>query len=161
MNSGKAIRFLFWNLEEILCCVLLGLMSVFSFLNVLSRYVMHFPINFADELNIYFFVWLTLLGSALAFRNGSHMCISILYDRFPNFLRKIVYLFVHTVIIVFFAALCYYGVLEVQDEMVLNAVTEVMQIPLWYFTIGAPIGSAWIVLRVFQKSFSDLKQGKY
>ncbi|MDR3333152.1 MAG: TRAP transporter small permease [Synergistaceae bacterium] len=161
MNRENFFRFLLNGIEEIVCCILLLAMSVFAFLNVISRYVMHFPLNFADELNIYFFVWLTLAGSSLAFKRGAHMCISILYDRLPGTARLALYIVIHAVIIGFFAILCYFGILEVQDEMFLNAVTEAMQLPIWYFTIGVPVGSLIIIVRILQKCALDLREGKF
>lgn len=157
----SALKYTVINFGDVFGCALLAVMATFAFLNVVSRYVINMSLNFTDELNIYFFVWLTLAGAAMAFRNGSHMCITVLYNRLPKPLRLAAFIVIQVVVLAFFAVLGYYGVLEVIDEMELNAVTEAMQLPLWIFTIGIPIGSLWIILRVMFKAYSDLKTGAY
>ncbi len=162
MGKAKSLlTYVVFNIEDIFSCALLAVMSTFAFLNVLSRYVINLSLNFTDELNIYFFVWLTLAGTALAFRKGTHMCITVLYDRLPQKLRLVAFVLIQAVVLSFFAVLCYYGVLEVQDEMDLGAVTEALQLPLWMFTIGVPIGSFWIIIKVLHKGYHDLTSGEY
>ena len=46
---------------------------------------------FTEELTLYMFVWATMLGVSLAFKHGANMDVSLLYDRFPQTVRKDVY----------------------------------------------------------------------
>jgi TRAP-type C4-dicarboxylate transport system permease small subunit len=48
---------------------------------VLSRYVLHTPLVWVDELASLLFIWLIMLGSAVAFRRGSHMRMTALVDK--------------------------------------------------------------------------------
>lgn len=149
------------HVEEIVGAILIFLMSFFAFANVISRYVINLSLNFTEELNVYFFVWLTFLGSSLAARDGSHMSISMFYDLFPKAGRKVLYLFNQGVCILLFLTLCYCGVLEVMDEMALNATTETIVVPVWWFTGSIPIGSALLVFRTLLRTAEDLKAGTY
>ena len=40
---------------------------------VISRYVFHQPLVWSDELASILFLWLSMLGSVVAFRRGEHM----------------------------------------------------------------------------------------
>ncbi len=51
------------------------------FSGVLSRYVLHTPLVWVDELASLLFIWLIMLGSAVAFRRGSHMRMTALVDK--------------------------------------------------------------------------------
>ncbi|MBM2771310.1 TRAP transporter large permease subunit [Burkholderia anthina] len=51
------------------------------FSGVLSRYAMHTPLIWVDELASLLFIWLIMLGSAVAFRRGGHMRMTALVDR--------------------------------------------------------------------------------
>ena len=43
---------------------------VILFVGILARYVFHRPLVWSDELASILFLWLAVLGSALAFRRG-------------------------------------------------------------------------------------------
>ena len=43
------------------------------FAGVVSRYVLHAPLVWSDELASILFLWLAMLGSAVAFRRTEHM----------------------------------------------------------------------------------------
>ncbi len=51
------------------------------FSGVVSRYVLHTPLVWVDELASLLFIWLIMLGSAVAFRRGSHMRMTALVDK--------------------------------------------------------------------------------
>lgn len=51
------------------------------FSGVLSRYVLRAPLVWVDELASLLFIWLIMLGSAVAFRRGSHMRMTALVDK--------------------------------------------------------------------------------
>ncbi len=53
------------------------------FAGVTARYVFHRPIIWSDELASILFLWLAMLGAAVALQRGSHMRLSYLVDRLP------------------------------------------------------------------------------
>ncbi len=136
-------------------------MSTFAFCNVISRYVVDLALNFTEELNVYFFVWLAFLGSAWAARKGSHITVELLYNCFPKPVRKVLYIAIQIVTVVFFLALGYCGCVEIYDEIALNAMTETLTVPVWWFTGSIPLGSLLIILRTLQKARADLRSGAY
>src|SRR3972149_5586535 len=58
-------------------------MTAGAFVNVITRYVVQYSLAFTEEIVVSLFVWLTLLGSAVAFREGSHLAFTSLVDRAP------------------------------------------------------------------------------
>ena len=157
----QKLKWVLDHAEEFFGALLIFVMSFFAFANVISRYVVNLSLNFTEELNVYFFVWLTFLGSSIAAREGSHMSISMLYDLFPKAGRKALYIFNQSISMLLFLALGYCGVLEVLDEMALSATTETIVVPVWWFTGAIPVGSALLVFRIFLKTREDLKSGNY
>ena len=116
---------------------------------------------FTEELTVYLFVWGTLLGASLAFRQGANMMVAVLYNRFPKAGRKVLYLISAALSLFFFVILGYYGYIQVRDEMELGVMTESMHLPLWCFSASIPIGAALILIRIFFKTISDIKAKKY
>ena len=70
------------HIEEIIGGVCLGIMVTIAFINVLTRYLFKYSMAFTEELTLYLFVWATLMGASIAFREGSNIAVSFLYDRF-------------------------------------------------------------------------------
>ncbi|PZA11962.1 ABC transporter permease [Rhodopseudomonas palustris] len=60
-------------LVEIPAAVLVVVEIVVLFAGVVSRYVFHSPLIWSDELASILFLWLAMLGAAVAFRRGEHM----------------------------------------------------------------------------------------
>lgn len=72
---------------------------------VIARYVFHSPIAWTDELASLLFLWVGLLGSALAFHRGEHMRLSFVIDRLSPNVRPQVETFGLVVALVFLVAL--------------------------------------------------------
>ena len=67
------------HFEEALGALLMGIMATLSFMNVVTRYVFNYSTAWTEELVIYLLVWATLLGTALAYRQGSNLMVAFIY----------------------------------------------------------------------------------
>ena len=56
---------------------------VLLFLGVVSRYVLHRPVVWSDELASIIFLWLAMLGAAIAVQRGRHMRLDYVAGRLP------------------------------------------------------------------------------
>src|SRR6201994_4008593 len=61
------------RLVEIPAAILVVAEIVILFAGVISRYVMHQPLIWSDELASILFLWLAMLGAVVAFRRAEHM----------------------------------------------------------------------------------------
>src|ERR1700748_805330 len=61
------------RLVEIPAALLVCAEIVILFAGVISRYVMHAPLIWSDELASILFLWLAMLGAVVAFRRAEHM----------------------------------------------------------------------------------------
>ena len=154
-------KFILGNMDEIIGAYVLLVMSSFAFLNVVTRYLLHFSFSFTEEMTVYLFVWMTMLGSSVAFKEGGVMRVVFFYNKVPKKPRKALYLFIQTVCIVYFTILAYYGILEIIDEVVTKTTSEAIKIPIWWFTSSIPIGSLLIIWRIVQRTWIDLKNEAY
>lgn len=154
-------RYLDTRFEEILGSVLLAVMVTIAFVNVIVRYCTSFSFAWTEELTVNFFVWVVLLGTARSFRDGGHLRMTLLYETLPRGVRCFCYWLAIAVGIVFFGALCWTGTLEVLDEYELEAISESLGIPVWWYTIATPLFSLLIIWRMVQRAFADLRSGNY
>ncbi|MFP4431749.1 MAG: TRAP transporter small permease [Spirochaetaceae bacterium] len=52
--------------------------------NVYMRYVINRSVGWADELSRFLFIWMSLLGAAMAFEKGQHVGLDFVIDRIRN-----------------------------------------------------------------------------
>lgn len=147
----KGWKHFFNHFEEYLAGGLLLIMVTIAFINVVSRFTLKLSISYIEELEIYLYVWLVLLGSAIAFKNWKHLSVSILVEKFSRRARKVVEILVALFSIGFFVILFRYSITQIQDEILLQVTTTSMGVPMWWYTLGLPVGSVIIIIRIIQR----------
>lgn len=145
------------KIEEIIGSLCMGIMVTVAFINVLARYFFKFSFAFTEELMIYLFVWATLMGASICFKQGSHIVVSVIYNKFGLRSRKALNLLSSSVSILFFSLLFYFSTLEILDEILLEVKTEAISIPVWWFTIAMPISSMLIIFRIAVNQYRELR----
>lgn len=155
------LKKLFNHFEEALGAVVMAVMVTLTFVNVVTRYVIVYPLAFTEEITISMFVWVTLLGVSIAFRKNAHLAVTFFYDLGSPSLRKIFYFIATAMSIVFFALLTWLGSLQVLDEMALSVTTDSLAIPAWIYSAGVPVFSVLVIIRIIQATASTIREGNY
>lgn len=160
-DAGRGLhrlwRFLDAHFEDVLGSILLAVMAAIAFINVIVRYCTSYSFAWSEELTVNFFVWVVLLGTARAFRQGSHLGMNIVYDALPRPARRVCYLLSCVLCVVFFGALFWTGTLEVLDEYDLESISESLGVPVWWYTMATPLFSLLVIARMLQRSVADLR----
>ncbi|NYB74941.1 TRAP transporter small permease [Sedimentibacter hydroxybenzoicus DSM 7310] len=149
---------IFQKLEEFISVVVLSVMTILTFINVISRYFLKASISFTDELTTFLFVLLSLLGSAIAARYGSHLGLTILTDYLPEKFNKWVAMFSGICSVIFCGVIVYYGLLMVSFEFKSMQLTLGMQWPEWIFGSFVPIGGMFILYEFANSTIKILKK---
>lgn len=68
---------------ERLCAALMAAITLVVFLQVLTRYGFRHPFDWPEEVARYLFVWVAMLGAALALERGAHFSIDLATARLP------------------------------------------------------------------------------
>jgi len=130
--------------------LVLAVMTMVAFINVVTRYFIRFSLAFTEEIVVSLFVWLTLLGTAVAFRQGSHLGFSFLVDRCPKSVQRTAIWLAALLGIVLFAFLIYFGIGQIQSERQLGTTSESLAIPQWWYTAGIPVFGLLIIVRIVE-----------
>ena len=141
--------------EDYLGSFMLAAMAAIAFINVVVRYCTSFSFAWTEELTINFFVWITMLGTARAFREGGHLGMTALYNALPLRFRRACYWGSVLLAVCFFGALFWTALTEVLDEIDLEATSEALGIPVWWYTIATPAFSLLIIFRIAQRAIED------
>ncbi|HVO68277.1 MAG TPA: TRAP transporter small permease [Syntrophales bacterium] len=152
------LKFLYANFEELVSAFLLAVMAVFAFLNVLTRYLIHYSFAFTEEIEVALLVWITMLGAAAGFRRGIHLGFNFLSSKIPPIGQKL-FLLTGSVLAVFcFGILLRYSIVQIQDELTLQVTTEALGIPQWWYTIALTAGSLLVIFRVVEITVNNLRR---
>jgi C4-dicarboxylate transporter, DctQ subunit len=138
------------RLEEGACVLLLVVMTVVSFANVVTRYLIRYSLAFTEEVVLSLFVWLTLFGTAIAFREGTHFGFEYVVARAPRQLRRAAVWLSAALSLGLFGALVRFGVGQIATERVLGTTSEALAVPQWWYTAGIPLIGVLIAARIVQ-----------
>src|SRR5208282_2198290 len=86
---------------EPVTALLVALEVMILFAGVVSRYVLHSPLTWSDELASILFLWLAMLGAVIALRRSEHMRLTAVAGRLPQQARRVLETIAALVVIVF------------------------------------------------------------
>jgi len=145
------------RIDHLIVAILLFTMASIAFLNVLSRYLFHFSFAATEEVTINLFVWLTVVGSGIAFERGGQLGMVTLYKIFPKKFKKLVILFSSGLSASLFLIVDIFTIQAIYDELTLfQATSAALEIPVWIYYIGVPILSVFVFAGIYRDAASKL-----
>lgn len=145
------------HFEEVMSTLLLSLMAILAFAGVITRYVFHVPIAFTEELEVNGLVWLTLFGTASAFRRQKHLRMMFLQEKMSRSWQRILSVTINLLSIALFGVLGYLGYMQLLDERLLEITSESLNIPQWIYTVCIPAGCTLIIARIIESAYHEIK----
>jgi len=133
--------------------ILVAATVALSFAQVILRYVFNNPQSWAEEVGRYLFVWITFLGSAVAFSRDTHIkvdAVAALFGptglRISDVLRRLVEL-------VAVCVLLYSGIIVAWRNRSSSFYT-LPDAPQLLFYLAVPVGSAFMLCYILRGLFS-------
>ncbi len=134
---------IFRYLLEIAICTILVALTTVVFSQVISRYFLHAPLSWSEELARFLLMWLAMLSAAYAFRTKSHFALRVIVERFPGTFQRVISIAVHLIVTLFFFLILYQGIFYVKG--VSGHIAPALQIPMEIPYSSIIVGSALIV----------------
>jgi tripartite ATP-independent transporter DctM subunit len=85
--TGQVERVLVVGTEAI-AAALIAVETMLLLASVIARYVLHHPLVWSDELASFLFLWLAMLGAVIALQRGQHMCLTVVVQKLPPWVRS-------------------------------------------------------------------------
>ena len=146
-----------FRIDHWIVAILLFTMASIAFVNILSRYLFHFSFAATEEITINLFVWVTVIGSGLAFERGGQLGMITLYNLFPKSFKKIVIIFSAALSAVLFLLVDIYMIQAIYEELTMfNATSAALGIPVWIYYVGVPIFSVFVFAGIYRDANSKL-----
>lgn len=158
----KKFFYLYDACIEKTAALFLGISVVILFAQVITRYFLHSPIMWTDEIGRYLFIWIVYLGSASAFIRRKHLQVDIITQYMPEKIKYNLNLVFQIVIILFLFLVFIFGLQYAMKNMG-NPAYSTNAISLGVAYISVPVGALLMVInivRVILEDFRTKKEGE-
>ncbi len=145
------------RIDHWLVAILLFVMASIAFINVLSRYLFHFSFAATEEITINLFVWMTVIGTGIAFERGGQLGMVTLYNILPKRFKKNVVVFSAVLAAALFLLVDIYMVQAIYYELtIFQATSASLGIPVWIYYVGVPILSGFVFAGIYRDASTKL-----
>ena len=127
--------------------VVLIVMLTLVFLNVISRYVLHFSFSFTEEMVCTGFVLLSTMGGALASLENKHYTLDLVTGLMKPATRK-VFMIIDTLLTVVASAVLFVCSLQmVMSQFKMGSLSIALKVPSWIYGSCVPFGLIFMIFR--------------
>jgi TRAP-type C4-dicarboxylate transport system permease small subunit len=133
------------RIEAAVIVVLVTLLTAVTFAQVATRYLLNDPLIWSEEAARYLFVWVSMIGAALAIRQGGHFGLDLAIRAKPALKRTLAPMVI-LVMAVFLVILLKTGI----DETRLASMQFAMTFPLrmnWAY-LALPVGAGLMLFHL-------------
>lgn len=146
------------HLDEVIGAILLGIMAIIAFVNVINRYFFHRSLAFTEEITVNLFVWITIIGIAIAFRRGANLKMTNLFDIFNPSVKRVVLIVSAVLGVVIFCFLIYNSAREIWKNITFyHATSEALGIPTWIYSLGTPVFSVFVIKEIITSTIHEIQ----
>ena len=78
-------------------------MTALVLVQIVLRYILNVPLPWVEEMTVFLMIWMAFMGAAVGVRRGTHIAMTMLVERLPRGLARVIF-YVSTVAIIAFAA---------------------------------------------------------
>lgn len=156
-NENPIFRYLFKG-GEVLAAVTFILLCGSVSIQIISRYVFGHAFGWGEEFPIFIFLWVSFIAASIAYRDGSHLSVDFIADKFPEGIQKIL-TFINLILSLAFVLVLFYY----EGKMTL-AVREstfvVMKISKALCYVGIPLACLLFAAFIIEKIIKEIQKSK-
>ncbi len=150
-SRGLLRRFndLIYRTFTVVCAVMLTVMVLTIFMQVLARYVFLASTPWSEEIAVYCFIWVVLLGTSLGVRDHSHLVADVFPDNLGPLWDLALTALSHALVMVVALVFLWYG--ADYARLGLTRLSFSMGFPMFYIYVVLPISGAAMVLFLLER----------
>lgn len=134
---------------EILAAIAFISLCVSVSIQVIARYVFNHAFGWGEEFPIFIFLWVSFLAAAVAYRDGDHLSVDFIVEKYPLKIRRIVHYLNLILCLVFVLVLFYF-----ESQMTWSTRTStfvVMKISKAYCYVGIPVSCLLFAVFIIER----------
>ena len=143
------------KVEQLLAGAMLVLISVLVFLSAIARTI-GMPVNWAQDVSLLAFGWLTFIGSDIIAKSGSLIRIDMLANKLPAVVQKMLAVIFDVFMVLFLLILIVDGFLLVSQSW--NRTFNTLKLSYAWCTLAVPVGSFLMIFTMAGKLWEDMKK---
>jgi TRAP-type C4-dicarboxylate transport system permease small subunit len=152
----KMLRKIVNNIEEIITVPLMAALLVVLTWQIGTRWLLNDPSLWSEELARVLFMYMSLVGCAIAIKRSSHVNITFFSDKLPEKVRLCLVLSLELAVLVSIAAIIYLGYQHVQRNAFFELIT--LGVSSSWMNYSLPLGDVFMVFRQLEKMFHIFKE---
>lgn len=134
------------NLDLIIAAIAFVCLVFVTFGGVIMRYVFSDPFIWAEEVQLWSFLWMIFLGAGAAFRYGSHVAVEIIFDKLPQQFKSKVNIVNYLITVAILGYLFFLG-LDLLSLMVkIGKATSILHVPFWFINAVIPVSCVIMII---------------
>lgn len=140
-----------------LAALALALMPVFTFYDVVMRYLFHAPTIWVTEISLYMLQFLVFVPAGMLLVDGAHLRVTVWIEALSGRARRLAEIATALLVLPYAGALIWYGWNYTQrafDRGMLSP--TLLQVPLWLVYLLIPLGGALLVVGVIVKCMLEI-----
>lgn len=141
--------------EELIASSLLCLISVLVFISAVTR-TFGYPINWAQDVALLAFAWLTFIGADVLARSGKFINIDMLIYKLPKVAQKIIGIVFDFMMMAFLATLLIFGYSLVTQSWL--RVFNTLNLSYAWCTMAVPVGAFLLLTTLIGRTLDDIKR---
>jgi TRAP-type C4-dicarboxylate transport system permease small subunit len=147
--SRKKIVDYIYKGGELLTAIAFIALCVSVSVQVIARYVFNHAFGWGEEFPIFIFLWVSFLAAAVAYRDGDHLSVDFIVEKYPPKIRRIVHYVNLSLCLVFVLLLFYF-----ESRMTWSTRTStfvVMKISKAYCYVGIPVSCLLFAVFIIER----------
>lgn len=147
MTLFATIKSVLDRMLEVLVMVVVAVLVLDVLWQVFTRFVLHDPSTWTEELARFMLIWVSLLGAAVALGRGAHLGIDYFVSKMPEKIRRRTEVFAFFSIAVFSLLVMFIGGLElVRSNLALGQTSPALGVKMGYVYLAIPISGFFLTL---------------
>ncbi len=145
--SLRSIKTVLDRSLEVLVMVVVAVLVLDVLWQVFTRFILHNPSTWTEELAVFMLIWVSLLGAAVALGRGAHLGIDYFVGKLPERVRLGTEVFVFFCVSAFSLLVMLIGGAElVRSTLELGQESPALRVKVGYVYLAVPISGFFLTL---------------
>ena len=139
MNFIKAFKKFSDGIDKVCIAaavVMIGIMVIVTIAQIICREYFK-ALQWSEEVCRFLLVWATFIGASCVYKEGTHITITFLQEKFSPEKQKLIQILVHIICLVAFVAVVYFGF---KFSLKQKQLAPSLRIPMKYMYFSVPLG---------------------
>ena len=160
-KNNKTSKITFWKVSDTILEVstviaLFGILFLMA-LQIVMRYFFNNPLQWTDEISRMCMVWMTFLGSVIAFREGAHISVDLITNSLPQKAGRILLNITDILTLAFLLLLAFLGFKYVKMNYKTVSLVTGIRKGVSYSII--PISALWMAIYLMRNFYNRIRGG--